>query len=167
MRIYGVAALALAGGLALAACGSGGYSTHSKAKSPVTTATAAPSIDTSPSPSSNGAPVRPGLTSLGATLVDAEGHTLYGLTNDMNGQPSCAGACAGVWPPLTISGSSLPAGLNAAIYSVVTRPDGSHQLRAGKWPLYRYAGDAKPGDVNGQGSGGVWFAVNTDGTLRK
>ena len=32
-------------------------------------------------------------------------------------------------------------------------------LKAGAWPLYRFAGDAAPGDTNGQGSGGVWFVV--------
>ena len=36
-----------------------------------------------------------------------------------------------------------------------------------KWPLYRYAGDAKAGDTNGQGSGGVWFAVTPSGALHK
>ena len=39
------------------------------------------------------------------------------------------------------------------------------QLVAGKWPLYTYGGDAAPGDVTGQGSGGVWFAVGVDGKL--
>jgi len=37
--------------------------------------------------------------------------------------------------------------------------------KAGDWPLYRFAGDHAPGDVNGQGSGGVWFAMAPDGTL--
>ena len=35
---------------------------------------------------------------------------------------------------------------------------------AGKFPLYYFSGDAKPGDVNGQGSGGVWFAVTPNAT---
>ncbi|WP_328891976.1 hypothetical protein [Streptomyces sp. NBC_00316] len=33
----------------------------------------------------------------------------------------------------------------------------------GGWPVYRYAGDTKPGDLNGQGIGGTWFAVGTSG----
>ena len=40
-------------------------------------------------------------------------------------------------------------------------------LKVGKWPLYRFAGDAAPGDINGQGSGGVWFVVGADGKLIK
>ena len=47
------------------------------------------------------------------------------------------------------------------------RPDGTHQLKAGKWPLYRFAGDSEPGDTNGQGSGGVWFVVDGLGGLIK
>ena len=37
---------------------------------------------------------------------------------------------------------------------------------AGK-PLYYFAGDAKPGDTNGQGVGKVWFVVGADGELVK
>jgi hypothetical protein len=33
----------------------------------------------------------------------------------------------------------------------------------GGHPLYRYSGDTKPGDVNGQGIGGVWSAAGPDG----
>jgi hypothetical protein len=29
--------------------------------------------------------------------------------------------------------------------------------------VYRYAGDAKPGDVKGQGAGGTWYAVTPEG----
>jgi predicted lipoprotein with Yx(FWY)xxD motif len=31
--------------------------------------------------------------------------------------------------------------------------------------LYSFTGDTAPGDVNGQGSGGKWFAVALDGSL--
>jgi len=32
-------------------------------------------------------------------------------------------------------------------------------------PLYLFSGDQQPGDTNGQGVGGVWFAVTPDGGL--
>jgi len=30
----------------------------------------------------------------------------------------------------------------------------------GKWALYYYAGDGAPGDANGQGVNGKWFAID-------
>jgi Secreted repeat of unknown function len=32
-------------------------------------------------------------------------------------------------------------------------------------PLYHFSGDQQPGDTNGQGVGGLWFAVTPDGGL--
>jgi predicted lipoprotein with Yx(FWY)xxD motif len=108
--------------------------------------------------------VEPAEVSLGEVLVDGEGLTLYGFTNDGEGMPTCNDACADAWPPLLLEGETLP---DPAVFSVVTRDDGTFQLKAGKWPLYRFAGDAAPGDANGQGSGGVWFATAPDGSLIK
>jgi predicted lipoprotein with Yx(FWY)xxD motif len=107
-------------------------------------------------------------TPLGEVLVDAEGHTLYGFTKDADGTPTCAGDCADAWPAELVEGDIVPgAGLDAATFSLVDGIDGGQQLKAGKWQLYRFAGDAAPGEVNGQGSGGVWFAVAADGSLVK
>ena len=36
---------------------------------------------------------------LGTVLVNAEGLTLYGFTNDVDGEPSCYDDCADAWPP--------------------------------------------------------------------
>jgi predicted lipoprotein with Yx(FWY)xxD motif len=93
--------------------------------------------------------------------------TLYGFTKDTDGAPTCQGDCANAWPPLLVDGAELPDGLDPAVFSVVERPDGTSQLVAGAWPLYRFAGDAAPGDTNGQGSGGVWFVVDPVGGLIK
>ena len=106
-------------------------------------------------------------TDLGDAMVDAGGLTLYGFTKDGDGHPTCAGDCADAWPPLLVDGPDLPAGLDPAIFSVVERDDGGFQLKAGKWPLYRFAGDGAPGETNGQGSGDVWFVVNPLGGLIK
>ncbi|MET0144041.1 MAG: hypothetical protein ABW219_03940 [Ilumatobacteraceae bacterium] len=124
-----------------------------------------------PAPASTEAPapavVATAGTDLGDVLVDQSGLTLYGFTKDADGAPTCAAACADAWPPLIVDGPELPAGLDPAVFSVVERPDGALQLKAGKWPLYRFAGDGGPGDVNGQASGGVWFVVNPLGGLIK
>ncbi|MFD0656310.1 COG4315 family predicted lipoprotein [Thermocatellispora tengchongensis] len=34
---------------------------------------------------------------------------------------------------------------------------------AGRPPLYRYRGDTNPGDINGHGLGGEWYAVTPSG----
>jgi predicted lipoprotein with Yx(FWY)xxD motif len=94
--------------------------------------------------------------------------TLYGFANDTAAKSTCYGACANAWPPVTVAdGWAVGAGLDSGPFSTVARDDGTRQLVAGKWPLYEYVGDASPGDINGQGSGGVWFAVAADGTLIK
>lgn len=41
----------------------------------------------------------------------------------------------------------------------ITRPDGGVQVTDNGLPLYTYSGDHKPGQANGQGIQGVWFAV--------
>ena len=104
-------------------------------------------------------------TDLGDILVDADGLSLYGFTNDTDGDPTCEGDCADAWPPALVDSADLPAGLDDAVFSVVERPDGTFQLKAGAWPLYRFAGDSAPGDINGQGSGDVWFLATPDGGL--
>jgi predicted lipoprotein with Yx(FWY)xxD motif len=107
-------------------------------------------------------------SSLGEILVDGAGNTLYGFTNDADGTPTCTGGCATAWPAQLIEGDpALGEGLDAGVFTLVEGAGGGQQLKAGKWPLYRFSGDEAPGDVNGQGSGGVWFAVGADGSLLK
>ena len=144
-----------AAALVLAACASGSGSGTGTEKSPV----AADAPDAAVSSEAE--------TDLGPVLADAEGLTLYGLTDDTDGVSTCDGACADAWPPLTVDNARLPTGLDPNLFSVVERSDGTFQLKAGKWPLYRFSGDAAAGDTEGQGSGGVWFAVAPDGSLIK
>jgi predicted lipoprotein with Yx(FWY)xxD motif len=146
------------------------------AAAPTTTATTAyaqsaaapaPATSAATPPAATAASLALGQTSLGPVLTDAQGHTLYALTKDTNGTPTCTDACAKAWPPALVTGMPTAGpGVTAAV-SVVPAPGGGTMLKAGKWPLYRFAGDAAPGDVNGQGSGGVWFAVGADGKLIK
>jgi predicted lipoprotein with Yx(FWY)xxD motif len=103
---------------------------------------------------------------LGEILVDGDGMTLYGFTDDGDGVPTCAAECAATWPAHLVDGEPvLGDGLDPAVFTQVDGVDGGTQLKAGAWPLYRFAGDAAPGDLNGQGSGGVWFVVAPDGSL--
>jgi predicted lipoprotein with Yx(FWY)xxD motif len=152
VRFHHVLAAAAAGTFALAACGSSYSSTKS---SPTTT----PSRSTTVT-------ARPATTALGSVLVDGNGRTLYGSVADTNGMPACTDACATQWPPVLVTGTSLPHGLDPKVFKVVARPDGSEQLEAGMSPLYRFAGDAKAGDTNGQGVAG-FFVATPGGALNK
>jgi predicted lipoprotein with Yx(FWY)xxD motif len=120
-----------------------------------------------PAQGASDALVAPAETDLGEVLTTADGLTVYGFTNDSGGTSSCEAGCVDAWPPVTVDGAEVPEGLDAAVFSVTERSDGTFQLVAGDWPLYTFAGDAAAGDVNGQGQGGVWFVVSPDGELNK
>jgi len=100
----------------------------------------------------------------GSLLVGANGMTLYLLTKDSNGTSTCSGGCANNWPPLTVTGQpQAGTGLDTSLLGTTVRPDGSTQVTYNGHPLYYYKGDNAPGDANGQGSGGIWFAVTASG----
>jgi len=46
----------------------------------------------------------------------------------------------------------------------ITGVDGKLQVTVDGRPIYTYAADRKAGDVTGQDVGGVWYAVNPDGS---
>jgi predicted lipoprotein with Yx(FWY)xxD motif len=56
------------------------------------------------------------------------------------------------------------AGLGASNLGTVARSDGTLQVTYKGMPLYRYTGDTKTGDANGQGVGGIWFVVPASAT---
>ena len=101
-------------------------------------------------------------SSLGQILTDSQGLTLYTFKNDVagSGKSSVSATLAKNWPPLTLaSGSPVgPSGATGAL-ALITRDDGSMQVTYKGVPLYRYIGDAAPGDTKGQGLGGVWFVA--------
>lgn len=150
--------------LALSACGSSTKATPVAAEAP--TASAAPTPSTGAKPAAGaGVALKAASSPVGQILVDAQGRTLYAFTNDVNAQSTCTGTCAEAWPPQIVDESwTVAPGLDSGIFSTSARADGTLQLMAGKFPLYYFSGDAKPGDVNGQGSGGVWFAVTPNAT---
>ena len=94
-------------------------------------------------------------TSLGPTLVDAKGMTLYTTGNDtIPGKSTCNGPCATNWPPLTAAADAASMG----DWTVVTRDDNTKQWAYKGKPLYTYKTDAKEGDVTGDGRG-KWAAA--------
>jgi predicted lipoprotein with Yx(FWY)xxD motif len=123
--------------------------------------------------SKSAATVAAAHTKLGTVLVDGQRRTLYLFENDKGPASSCYGACASVWPPL-ISGATRTGGarglagpgLNAAKLGSIKRTDGKHEVTYAGHPLYTYAGDDKPGDVQGQGLdqfGAEWYVLAPSG----
>lgn len=110
-------------------------------------------------------------SSLGTTIVvDSNGFTLYHLTSEKKGSIDCTGGCRRIWPPLLVTGQTKPvagAGLVAAKLGTIKRPDGGVQLTYNGYALYLYAADKKPGQVNGQGVDGSWYAITPAGTVPK
>lgn len=107
------------------------------------------------SPVVSAGPLRFGPTKAGVALVDDRGMTLYTYDGDKAGVPTCVAGCADLWPPeLAISKAQL-----SGKSGVVLRPDGFTQWAYDGKPLYRYAGDADPGDAWVDGLLGQWHVV--------
>jgi predicted lipoprotein with Yx(FWY)xxD motif len=148
--LAGAVAIPLAA-LAVAACGGGGAATAAAQKT------------------STGAPATVGVakTSLGSTLINSGGRTLYLFKADTGMQSACSSACATAWPPLLVTGKPTAAsGLTTSNLGTITRSGGGHQVTYDGHPLYLFLKDKKPGDVNGQGVtafGAAWFALTSSG----
>nr|WP_296075787.1 hypothetical protein [uncultured Actinoplanes sp.] len=108
---------------------------------------------------------------IGTYVTDGAGRTLYRFDNDTNKPPksTCNGDCQKAWPPLLIKspGKIFPKGIDPKILGYVERADGHCQVTINGWPVYYFIADAKPGDLNGQGVNGKWFAVAPDGGKTK
>ena len=109
-------------------------------------------------------------TTLGSILVNASGKTLYRFLSDRGTSSACSGACAGIWPPLTIAKTAKPvagAGVAAAKLGTVKRSDGTVQVTYAGHPLYLYAGDKKAGQAGGQGFESQWYVLAPSGATIK
>jgi len=88
----------------------------------------------------------------GGKLVDHKGLTLYTFDKDTTGKSVCNEQCAVNWPPLAAAADSSAEGK----WTVITRDDKTRQWAYDGKPLYTFIKDAKAGDVEGEGKGGVW-----------
>ena len=101
---------------------------------------------------------------LGTVLVDGNGMTLYLFESDTGTTSTCTGSCASTWSALTTSGSAMTSGnASGSMLGTGKGVDGSTQVTYNGHPLYTYTGDSAAGQANGQGIGGVWFAVTAAG----
>lgn len=101
---------------------------------------------------------------LGSILVDPDGFTLYVFTQDTGGESVCYDQCADNWPAVSAD-TAISSDLDAAMFGSTERTDGTSQLTINGMPLYLFAADEAPGDVNGQGANDVWFVVGADGNM--
>ncbi len=102
-------------------------------------------------------------TDLGEILVDGEGRTLYLFTPDEQGPSVCMDDCLANWPSLT-GPATAGEGVDESLLGTAARTDdGTEQVTYNGWPLYYFAADPGPGDINGQGVGDVWFVVDPAG----
>jgi Secreted repeat of unknown function len=88
--------------------------------------------------------------------------------NALGKKSSCFGECAVDWRPLPASGTpTAGSGARASMVGTTKRADEKPQVTYNDHPLYRFQGDKKPGDTNGQGInafGGLWWVVSPSRT---
>jgi predicted lipoprotein with Yx(FWY)xxD motif len=85
-------------------------------------------------------------------MMNQQHLSLYYFENDGPSTSNCYGECAINWPPALLdAGADL--GEN---YTLIERTDGTMQAAFKGQPLYRFSADNSPGDINGDGIGGVW-----------
>lgn len=113
---------------------------------------------------------------LGPYLSDQGGIALYMFEEDRpegfrgrSVESDCTGACLERWPifggdPMPIAGE----GVDPALIGSFVRPDGSTQATYNGWPLYFFAEDFAPGDINGHAFeefGGEWCLLDLAGNV--
>ena len=106
-------------------------------------------------------------TKLGKVLADGRGHTLYLFEKDKRSKSACTGACVQAWPPLTTTGRPAAGrGVSASKLGTTNRGHGVKQVTYNGWPLYRFQGDTRARQTNGEGInafGGKWLVLSASG----
>lgn len=101
----------------------------------------------------------------GAVLTDSAGMTLYFFSRDAAGSSACAGNCRSMWPVYYSSHAAESEGIESGDIGTITLIDGTLQTTYKGWPLYFYANDSAPGEIEGDGVGGNWFVAKPDYTV--
>jgi predicted lipoprotein with Yx(FWY)xxD motif len=146
----------VAAAVAIAGCGGSSSGTgYSKAAPAKPASDATPTVALAPS-------------KFGKILVGPNGRTLYDFVADKTTKSTCYGACASLWPPLTVTGAPKAGpGVQAALLGTTKRTDGTAEVTYNGHPLYYYAGDTAPGDTTGQDInqfGALWYVLLANGT---
>ncbi len=99
-------------------------------------------------------------TSIGPVLADSKGFTLYWYAKDTRMTSACTGGCATAWPPVIGKPAAAMGVRLTGKLGTITRAGGMVQATYKGHPLYTYAGDTAPGQVKGNGLGGVWHVLH-------
>jgi predicted lipoprotein with Yx(FWY)xxD motif len=98
-------------------------------------------------------------SAIGYVLAEASHQVVYTYSKDTkNGKPTCTGACAEAWPPVTGMPQAGPADTFPAQFGLVKNASGVEQITYDGMPLYLLKG-AAPLATTGNGVGGVWHVV--------
>jgi predicted lipoprotein with Yx(FWY)xxD motif len=117
-----------------------------------------------PTEHSAGATVAVEDSELGQIVVDAEGRTLYVFLVDEGTESTCYDDCEASWPPLTVEGDPVAGeGVDGFLLGTTERTDAATQVTLDGHPLYYFAADETPDDMNGQGVSEVWYVVSPTG----
>ena len=152
-------AVALAGLVALAGCGSSGGSTSSSTEAASGTTTGSSgggtaTIDVADNPK------------LGQVLVDSQGNTVYLFEKDESDESYCNGSCAKVWPPVTTNGEPKAGSGVSGKLTTLKREDGTTQVVFDGHPLYTYVKDTDTEDAYGNEVdqfGAEWYGLRPNG----
>ena len=90
--------------------------------------------------------------------------TLYVFLPDDAGPSICMDQCLAAWPALA-GPATAGDGADESLLGTAACDDGSEQATYNGWPLYYFAQDEAPGDVNGQGVGDNWYVVDASGEM--
>ncbi len=100
----------------------------------------------------------------GQILTTKSGYTLYVRLGDEFRASKCFKICLYAFPPELTNGAPQAApGILAADLGVLTANNSWEQVSYGGRPLYRYRLDTKPGEINAEGKGGIWYVVGVNG----
>ncbi len=154
----------------LAGCGgSPGTSTTTPTAAISSAAPTSASPTSSSTPAADGAEMKVASSSVGQIVVDGKGMSLYFFTKDVkdSGTSACTEACLAAWPILTTTSDAPTVDGVTGTVGTIASPDGKKHVTLNGMPLYYYAKDKAPGDVTGQGVGGVWYLVSPAGEMIK
>jgi predicted lipoprotein with Yx(FWY)xxD motif len=136
--------------LLTAACGGGGDG-----------GSAEPADDSEQSPAA-ASTLETAESDFGSILVDSEGMTLYMFDPDEQGPSVCDAGCLQAWP-IVEGPADAGQGVDDSMLGTTESTEGTTMATYNDWPLYYFAKDKAPGEVTGQGDGGVWWVIGPDG----